>query len=76
MGWLSRAIAAEIGCHQNTVRRWLHRFNTAGIDRLGDRPAPGRKWRIPWAQRSAIIAMARSVPQGAAGPQHGRGSVR
>ena len=26
------AIAAEIGCHENTVRRWLHRFTAAGLD--------------------------------------------
>src|SRR5215510_13967731 len=57
-------IAARIGCHENTVRRWLHRFNAAGIDGLGDRPGAGRKRRITEAQRSAIIAMARSVPPG------------
>src|SRR5262249_44074383 len=57
-------IAAEIGCHANTVRRWLHRFNAAGIDGLGDRPGAGRKRRITEAQRSAVIAMARSVPPG------------
>ena len=32
------AIAARVGCHENTVRRWLHRFNAAGVDGLGDRP--------------------------------------
>ena len=58
------AIAAEVGCHQNTVRRWLHRFNAAGIDGLGDRPGPGRKRRVTEAQRPAIIAMARSLPPG------------
>jgi transposase len=58
------AIAAEIGCHENKVRRWLHRFNAAGIDGLGDRPGAGRKRRITEAQRSVIIAMARSVPPG------------
>jgi Winged helix-turn helix len=45
------AIAAEIGCHENTVRRWLHRFNAAGIDGLGDRPGAGRKRRITEAER-------------------------
>ena len=28
------AIAARAGCHQNTVRRWLHRFNAAGLVRI------------------------------------------
>jgi transcriptional regulator GlxA family with amidase domain len=46
------AIAARAGCHENTVRRWLHRFNAAGIDGLGDRPGAGRKRRI--TQRLAL----------------------
>ena len=58
------AIAAETGCHENKVRRWLHRFNAAGIDGLGDRPGAGRRRRITEAQRSAIIALARSAPPG------------
>ena len=58
------AIAARAGCHENTVRRWLHRFNAEGIDGLGDRPGAGRRRRITEAQRSAIIALARSAPPG------------
>jgi len=58
------AIAAEVGCHENAVRRWLHRFNAAGLDGLGDRPGAGRKRRITEAERSRIIALARSVPPG------------
>jgi transposase len=58
------AIAAEIGCHENTVRRWLHRFNAADIDGLGNQPGAGRKRRITEAERSRIIALARSVPPG------------
>ena len=58
------AIAARVGCHQNTVRRWLHRFNAAGVDGLGNQPGAGRRRRITEAQRSRIIALARSVPPG------------
>ena len=58
------AIAARVGCHDNTVRRWLHRFNAAGLDGLGDRPGAGRRRRITEAERSRIIALARSVPPG------------
>src|SRR6201997_4991957 len=58
------AIAGQLGCHPNKVRRWLHRFNAAGIDGLGDRPGAGRKRRITEAQRSAIIALARPAPPG------------
>jgi transposase len=46
------------------VRRWLHRFNAAGVDGLGSQPGAGRKRRITEAERSAIIALARSVPPG------------
>ena len=46
------------------MRRWLHRFNAAGLDGLGDRPGAGRKRRITEAQRSHIIALARSAPPG------------
>ena len=58
------AIAGQLGCHPNKVRRWLHRFNAAGLGGLGDRPGAGRRRRITEAQRSAIIALARSVPPG------------
>ena len=58
------AIAARVGCHDNTVRRWLHRFNAAGLDGLGNRPGSGRKRRITEAERSQVIALARSVPPG------------
>jgi transposase len=58
------AIAGQLGCHPKKVRRWLHRFNAAGLDGLGDRPGAGRRRRITEAQRSAIIALARSAPPG------------
>jgi transposase len=58
------AIAGRLGCHPKKVRRWLHRFNAAGIDGLGDRPGAGRRRRITEAQRSAIIALAQSAPPG------------
>jgi transposase len=58
------AIAGQLGCHPKKVRRWLHRFNAAGIDGLGDRPGAGRRRRITGAERSAVIALARSEPPG------------
>lgn len=53
-------IAAEVGCHPQTVREWLHRFNTTGIDGLGDRPGAGRRPRLTEDERSRIVAMART----------------
>jgi transposase len=58
------AIAGQLGCHPKKVRRWLHRFNAGGLDGLGDRPGAGRRRRITEAQRSAVIALARSAPPG------------
>ena len=58
------AIAGQLGCHPKKVRRWLHRFSAGGIYGLGDRPGAGRKRRITEAERSAIIALARSAPPG------------
>ena len=58
------AIAAELGCHPKTVRERLHRFNAEGIDGLGDRPISGRPRRLTEAERSVIIALARSDPPG------------
>jgi transposase len=63
-GLVVPAIAGRLGCHPKKARRWLHRFNAAGLDGLGDRPGVGRKRRITEAQRPAIIAMARSEPPG------------
>jgi transposase len=46
------------------VRRWLHRFNDAGLEGLGNRPGAGRKRRITEAERSVIIALAAADPPG------------
>src|SRR5215212_6126718 len=51
-GLRTSAIAAELGCHQETVRERLSRFNAEGLDGLGDRPGAGRKPRLTEAERS------------------------
>lgn len=56
----TKAIAAELGCHPQTVRERLHRFNTNGLDGLGDRPGSGRRPRLTETERSRIVAMART----------------
>ncbi len=66
-GWIRRAqmivrswagawttcIAQELGCHPQTVRERIQRFNAAGVDGLGDRPGAGRKARLTESGRSA-----------------------
>jgi transposase len=63
-GQRTAAIAAELGCHPQTVRERFHRFNAEGLDGLGDRPGAGRKPRLQEAERSAIISLAKHPPPG------------
>ncbi len=63
-GARTSTIAARLGCHMQTVRERFVRFNTEGLDGLGDLPGAGRKPRISQAERGRIIALARSVPPG------------
>ena len=64
-GLRTTVIARELGCHPQTVRERLTRFNAEGVDGLGDRPGPGRPPRLTEDERSQIIALARSRPPGA-----------
>jgi transposase len=63
-GLRTTGIAEELGCHPKTVRKRLHRFNSEGIDGLGDRPGAGRKPRITEEERSRIIALVAEDPPG------------
>lgn len=57
-------IAEQLGCHEQTVRRWLVRFNTAGVDGLADRGGQGRKRRLTEHERSRILALVKQSPPG------------
>ena len=63
-GLRTTQIAQRLGCHPQTVRERLHRFNAEGVDGLGDRPGPGRPRRLTEHDRGRIIALARSQPPG------------
>ena len=58
------AIAKELDCSPQTVRRRLHRFDAEGIEGLGDRPKAGRPRRLTTADDSTIIALVRKEPPG------------
>jgi transposase len=58
------AIAQELDCSPQTVRRRLHRFDAEGIEGLGDRPKAGRPRRLTAEDDSRIIALARATPPG------------
>jgi transposase len=68
-GLRTSAIAAELACHQQTVRERLARFNAEGLDGLGDRPGAGRKRRLTERERGVVLALARTVPPGRLMPQ-------
>lgn len=42
-GRKSREIAALLGCHQNSINDWLHRYLAEGIQGLQIKPGRGRK---------------------------------
>jgi len=56
-GLRTTAIAAEVGCHPQTVRERIARFNAEGLNGLGDRAGAGRKPRLTEAERSRLIAL-------------------
>ena len=58
------AIAKELQCSPQTVRRRLHRFDAEGIEGLGDRPKPGRPRRLTVEDDSQLIELVRQAPPG------------
>jgi len=75
-GARTRAIAEELGCHPQTVRERLLAFNARGLDGLGMKPGSGRKPRLTQAERSVIIALARTTPPGKLVPEPGSGELQ
>lgn len=57
-------IAAELGCHPQTVRIHLKRFTLEGVAGLGMRPGSGRKPRLTEQERSRILALVKQAPPG------------
>src|SRR6266702_7659493 len=58
------AIAQELHCSPQTVRRRLHRFDAEGTLGLGDRPKSGRPRRLTAEDDSKLITLARQAPPG------------
>jgi transposase len=63
-GLKTSQIATELGCHPQTVRERLRRFNAEGLDGLGDRPGAGRKPRLTQTERGKIIVLVSTPPPG------------
>lgn len=54
-GFTHDQVAPLFSCDQRTLRRWVKRFNQAGIDGLLDAPKPGRPRKIPPEQKSSLV---------------------
>jgi transposase len=63
-GKATLAIADELGCHPQTVRERVVRFNQLGIDGLQDAPGRGRKARLTEQERSNIVGLIGQAPPG------------
>ena len=74
-GARTSTIAAEVGSHPQTVRERLQAFNERGVDGLGIKPGGGRRPRLVEAERSVIIALARSTPPGKLVPEPDSGEL-
>jgi transposase len=66
-GARTTTIAAELGCHAQTVRERIQAWNTHGLEGLGMRPGGGRKPRLTEVERSTILALVKQPPPGKPG---------
>jgi transposase len=57
-GRKSQEIASLLGCHQNSVNDWLHRYKEEGIQGLHIKPGRGRKSILSEATDSAKVRQA------------------
>lgn len=59
--------APEIGQivrkNEQTVRRWIRRFNAEGINGLNDAPRPGNPGSVTEAYRQRVVSMVRQRPR-------------
>jgi len=63
-GRRTRQIAAELGCHPQTVRERRHAFTDRGRDGRGIPPGAGRTPRLTQLERSTVLALVKRPPPG------------
>ena len=61
-GSTNAAIAAQMGVHVDTVRKWRRRFAAAGLAGLKDAPRSGRPPVFTAADRAGAVALACALP--------------
>ena len=58
-GMVAADIAAVVRTHEETVRRWLVRYQAEGLEGLRDAPRPGAPARMTRAYRGELLAVVR-----------------
>lgn len=56
-------VSREVDLHPINVRKWIHRFNSEGMDGLRSGKSPGRPPVFSDEQRDEIVALANSDPR-------------
>jgi len=56
-GWTIPQVARHLGCHEQTVRKYIKAFLADGFDALPDRPRPGRPPTVTAAHLDALEAL-------------------
>ena len=63
-GMTNGAIARQLGCTDDTVRKWRSRWTPSrGLASLDDAPRSGRPAHVPPGDRAALIKLACDVPE-------------
>ena len=62
-GMVAADIAAVVRMHEESVRRWLVRYQAEGLEGLQDAPRSGAPPRITRAYREQLVALVRRRPR-------------
>lgn len=57
------AVARMVGVDKKTVRQWIDRFRSCGLEGLEDAPRSGHPFRYTAEQRSAVVQLALTPPR-------------
>lgn len=61
-GWAQKDVAAFLGVHPVTVKKWVARHRAGGDDGLAARPAPGRPRFLTGAQERKVLGWLDEAP--------------
>ena len=55
--------ARSCGMDRQTLRHWVHRYNTDGLSGLENKPLPGRPSKLTAEQKQGLVALVEAGPQ-------------